>query len=298
MSGGLRWVNEEKEYFLDHRRVNSGVAIIPPTTVSDDWTAFLPKASIDFQATDNLFAYASVSRGFKSGGFNGRPTTTAEVSSFNPEFVWAYEIGAKTELFDRRAVFNVSGFYYDYKDIQLTIVSADTTGNLVLLVENAGTARMMGAEAEFQARPNDFISFDGAIGYLDAEYRTLNPGATVTLANKLVKTPKITASLGVSIDVPINNRWAATLRGDWSYRGAHFNDVPNTPILKQDAVSLFNARLTLADDEAGWNVAVFGTNLSNERYITSGLSALSSFGTVEAVFASPRRWGVSVQKSF
>lgn len=298
ISGGLRWVHEKKDYFLSHLRVNSGVPIVPPTNVSDEWNALLPKVSLDFQATDDIFAYASAARGFKSGGFNGRPTTTAEVGSFDPEFVWAYEIGMKTELFDRRAVFNIAGFYYDYKDIQLTIVSADSTGNLILVVENAGTARMIGAEAEFQARPTEFISFDGAVGYLDAEYRELNPGATIAATNRLVKTPKVTASLGVNIDMPISSRWTATLRGDWSYRGAHFNDAPNTPILRQEAVSLFNARLSLIDDVAGWNIAFFGTNLSNERYITSGLSALTSFGTVEGVFASPRRWGVSVEKSF
>jgi len=298
LSAGLRWAYEEKDYFLDHSRVNSGAQIIPPTTVGDDWNAFLPKVSLDYQVTDDVFTYASVSRGFKSGGFNGRPTTEAEVSSFDPEFVWAYEIGAKTELFDRRAVFNLSAFYYDYKDIQLSIVSADQTGNLILIVENGGTARTIGVEAELQARPNEYISIDGAVGYLDAEYKELNPGATITLDNELVKTPKFTANVGVNIDVPLSDRWAASLRGDWSYRGDHFNDVPNTPILEQEAVSLFNARLTLADAEGGWDFAVFGTNLSNEQYITSGISAITSFGTVEGVFASPRRWGVSVQKSF
>jgi len=298
VSAGLRWTYEEKEYFLDHRRVNSGASIIPPTTVGEDWNAFLPKVSIDFQATDEIFTYVSASRGFKSGGFNGRPTTSAAVGSFDPEFVWAYEIGAKTELFDRRAVLNLSAFYYDYEDIQLTIISADTTGNLVLIVENAGTARTIGVEAEFQGRLSEYIRVDGSIGYLDAEYKNLNPGATVTTANKLIRTPSITASLGASVDFPITNRWLGSLRGDWSYRGAHFNDAPNTPALEQEAVSLFNARLSLTNEDDGWTFAVFGTNLSNEEYITAGTSAITSFGTVEAAIASPRRWGVSVKKDF
>lgn len=133
VTAGVRWSLDEKVYFLEHHRINAGVPIIPAITVEDDGSAFLPKVSLEYQATDNLFTYASASRGFKSGGFNRRPTTTAEVSSFDPEFVRAYEIGAKSELFDRRLVLNTSVFYYDYKHIQLNIVSAGTTGNLVLV---------------------------------------------------------------------------------------------------------------------------------------------------------------------
>ncbi len=298
MSGGFRWSQDEKTYFLEHLRVNAGVPIIPATTVSDKWTAFLPKVSLEFQASDNVFAYASASRGFKSGGFNGRPTTTAEVGSFDPEFVWAYEGGVKTELLDRKLVLNTSVFYYDYKDIQLNIVSADTTGNLILIVENAGSARTIGVETEFQARPSEFFSFDGGIGFLDAEYKELNPGATIAVTNELARSPKWTANLGMTIDYPISADWRASLRGDWSYRGDHFIDSPNTPELLQEGVSLFNARLALINDEAGWTLAAYGTNLSNEIYLTGGISALTSFGHVEGVFASPRRWGVSVAKSF
>ena len=298
VSGGFRWSKDEKTYFLEHLRVNAGVPIIPATTVSDTWSAFLPKASLEFQATDNVFAYVSASRGFKSGGFNGRPTTTAEVGSFAPEFVWAYEGGLKTELLDRKLVVNTSVFYYDYKDIQLNIVGADTTGNLILIVENAGSARTIGAEVEFQGRPSEYFSFDGGVGYLDAEYKELNPGATIAVTNDLARSPKWTANLGMNIDYPINPDWLASLRGDWSYRADHFIDSPNTPELKQEAVSLFNARLALINEDAGWTLAVYGTNLSNELYLTGGISALSSFGHIEGVFGAPRRWGVSVEKSF
>jgi iron complex outermembrane receptor protein len=172
------------------------------------------------------------------------------------------------------------------------------TGNLVLIVENAGTARTIGVETEFQARPNEFISIDGGIGYLDAEYKELNPGATIAATNDLVRSPKLTANLGVNIDYPVSDSWTASVRGDWSYRGDHFLDADNTASLEQEAVSIFNARLALANEENGWTVAVFGTNLSNELYLTGGVSALSSFGTVEGVFGSPRRWGVSVEKKF
>ncbi|WP_411818644.1 TonB-dependent receptor [Hyphococcus sp. DH-69] len=298
VSGGFRWSKDEKTYFLEHLRVNSGAPIIPATTVEDEWSAFLPKASVGFQATDRTFLYASASRGFKSGGFNGRPTTTAEVGSFAPEFVWAYETGVKTEFFDRRLVVNTSLFYYDYKDIQLNIVSADTTGNLVLIVENAGEARTIGVEAEFEARPNEYFSFDGGIGFLDAEYNELNPGATIALTNELARSPNWTANLGVNFEYPISNDWIANIRGDWSYRGDHFIDSANTPELYQEGVSLFNARLALVNDSGGWTVAVYGTNLTNELYLTGGVSAVSSFGHVEGVFGSPRRWGVSVKKSF
>ncbi len=298
VSAGVRYTYEEKDYFLNHQRVNSGVAIIPPTTVSDNWDAFSPKGSIEFQATDDMLLYASVSRGFKSGGFNGRPTTQAEVESYDPEFVTSYEVGAKTEWFDQRVRLNVTGFYYDYKDLQLTIQTTTPDGNLIIITENAGKAKVKGVEVELQARPVAGLDIQGGLGYLDAEYKDVGSATLITTSSKFVKAPKWTANASVQYAMPLQNNGTLIARGDWTYKSKVYNDPENVESIAQDGFSLFNARLSYEAPDQDWIFSVFGTNLSDERYITNGNTALNSLGNVTAFWGRPREWGVSVKKLF
>ena len=297
-TAGLRYTSEDKSYFLNHFRVNSGVAIIPPTTVADSWDAWLPKFTLDFQATDNLFLYASASRGFKSGGFNGRPTSQLEVESFDPEFVWSYETGFKTNLANRRLLFSASAFLYDYKDIQLNSVRADATGNLLLVIENAGTANVKGLEAELQAIVTDNFTIDATLGLLDASYDTLNPGATVTKDLRLPRSPDFTGSIGGEYTFPLSDMFDVIVRADYAYQSKQALDVPNTQLLLQDGYGLLNGRITLSPRNADWEIAVFGRNITDELYLIGGLNTLTSFGVVEGTYGLPSEWGVSAKLKF
>jgi len=297
-TAGIRYSYEKKAYTLEHLRVNSGVPIVPLTTVRKNWDAFSPKGEIDYKWTEALMTYASVSRGFKSGGFNGRPTTASEVESFNPEFVTTYEAGFKSEWFDRRMLLNVSAFYNDYTDIQIGSVSADSTGNLILIIDNAAKGRVQGFEVEFQGRPAVGLDITGGLGYLDAKYKDVGNATDITLASKFVKTPKWTANASVQYSMPLGNSSVLSIRGDWSYTAKVYQEPTNAESIAQPGFSLFNARLTYENLDGDWEVAVFGTNLADKRYIINGLQALASFGTAEAVYGRPREWGVSVKKRF
>src|SRR5690606_2858663 len=105
------------------------------------------------------------SRGFKSGGYNGRPTSNAEIQSFDEEFIWAYEAGLKSEWFDRRLRLNLAGFYYDYTDIQLSSAQFTPETGLIAVVENAGDAEIWGFEGELTARPAAGLDVGLGVGY-------------------------------------------------------------------------------------------------------------------------------------
>lgn len=298
-SVGLRYTKEDKSYFLDHRRINAGVPIIVPTLVSRSDDDVSPRFGLDFQASDAVFLYASASKGFKSGGFNGRPTTVAAVQSFGPETLWSYEIGAKTNLLDRRLRFNIAGFFSKYKDIQLTSVRADSTGNLILVTENAGRAETRGVEIELTAIPARGLNVTASLGYLDAKYTSLNPGATITLNTKFVKAPEWTTGASLSYTFELSPEAGdLTLRGDWTMRSDYFNEPTNSTIIDQDGFSLFNARIAWTSPGERFEIALFGTNLTDKRYIVSGLSSATSFGLEEANFGRPREWGLSARYKF
>ncbi len=296
---GLRYTDENKEYFLDHSRVNSGAAIIPPTTLSDSWSSLSPRFSLDFQTDDNTLYYGSISKGFKSGGFNGRPTSQGAVDSYDPEFVWSYEVGVKTSFADRRVLLSAAAFIYDYQDMQLTSVRADSFGNLLLVTENAGTAQVKGAEAELRAMVTDNFTIDATIGLLDAQYDELNPGATVTTNLSLPRTPDLTYSLGAEYVVALSDAFDLTLRGDYAFQSSQALDPANTTALLQDDYGLLNARLTLAPTTGNWEAALYGKNITDELYLVgTGVTTLDSFGIVEGSYGLPSEWGFVTKFNF
>jgi len=298
LTAGLRYTDETKDYFLSHFRVNSGAAIIPPTTLTDSWSALSPKFSLDYQAGESTLLYTSLSRGFKSGGFNGRPTSQGAVDSYDPEFVWSYEAGVKTSFADRRVLLSMAAFIYDYQDMQLTSVRADATGNLLLVTENAGTAKIKGFEAELRAMVTDNFVVDATLGLLDAKYDELNPGATVTTDLRLNRTPKFSMSLGGEYTFALSNAFDLTVRGDYSYQSSQALDPANTPILIQDGYGLLNGRITLTPADQNWEIALYGTNLTDELYLQGGLTTLDSFGIVEGTYGLPSEWGIATKLKF
>src|SRR3546814_1362220 len=91
---------------------------IPSTTVDKSWSNFGPKAGLNFKASDDVLLYASYSRGFRSGGFNGRASFFVNIGPYDVESVNVYEIGMKSDLFDRRVRLNLAIFQYDFKGLQ------------------------------------------------------------------------------------------------------------------------------------------------------------------------------------
>lgn len=125
----------------------------------DSWT---PKFALEFRPSDELFFYGSVGKGFKSGGFNiGSPQNTP----YNPEQIWSYEIGTRAELFDRRLRLGLTGFKYDYSDLQVQ----DSVGQSTI-IRNAGSADIKGIEFDAAARITNAFEVNFAVSWLDAKF--------------------------------------------------------------------------------------------------------------------------------
>ncbi|GEQ99134.1 TonB-dependent receptor [Iodidimonas gelatinilytica] len=267
----------------------------PLNTISgkEDWDALTPKIALSYAPRDTLLYYASVSRGFKSGGFDGRGSTEFEFQPFSPEKVWTFEGGVKSSWLDNRLAVNGTYFYSRYRDLQVTSFGRDAeTGFFQSLFSNAAAARIQGVEFELAARPIDRLSINATVGFMDAEYKefiTLVNGVPEDVSDRdLINSPKWNASLGATWEQPVGNGLLGVFHVDAAYRGDVANEITDSPILRQDEYILLNAFISVKSDDAGWELRAGGKNITGREIRVQGFN-LAEFPGVETAFFSNRR---------
>jgi len=272
----------------------------------EDWDEFSPKVGLDYSFSDDAMGYFHVSRGFKSGAFNGRPISTEEISVADPEIVTSYEIGFKSQSTDRRLQVNGALFYNDYEDQQFLVnrSSSDTAAALVLLVENAAESSLVGAELEFAVLPGRGFSVMGGLAWLDAEYDEFEQTNFVTgevedLSDREFRdVPEWSANLMAQYEYAFGNGGLLRLRGDLTWRDEIFytNDPAASTFerLHADGFTTYNAGLTYTAPGGDWEFGVHGRNLSDQREVAGGF-VVDAFGSTDVAFTEPRRYFVSVK---
>lgn len=247
--------------------------------------AVTPKLSVDYQATNNVLVYASLTRGFKSGGYNllVEPTAT-NIAKYAPERVWAYEAGIKTTLRGPvRGTFNLAGFYYDYKGLQVQQFDFQGANGVLQYVNNAPAADIKGIEAELALSPADFLNVGGALSYLDATYSgTFSALNSLTNAlvdpngKRLSDAPKWSGNFYGELHTSLNENWEVSLRGEGIHKGSVFYSPANLSLLGAPSYWLFNLGLTVAAPEKGIEIGVRWENIANKKYITGNYFSFSS----------------------
>ncbi|WP_257551544.1 TonB-dependent receptor [Sphingopyxis sp. DBS4] len=257
------------------------------------WTAWTPKIGIDYDLADDVMAYASATRGFKSGGFqlgDGRP--------FLPEYVWSYEVGLKSTLLDRRLRANFSAFYYDYTNLQVVEYN-----NGVASTTNAGKATIKGVEAELMARPFDRLTLTSTIAYLDARYDVYFDDVGASLKGKrLPNAPKWNITFGGEYKASLGGGML-TLRTDISWRDSVFFKPSNNPLFSGNATTLINGRVTWQPASEAWEIALYGRNLTNERYVSYSTIGTDATGVSNPtlplyIYGEPRQYGLQLRYFF
>ena len=306
LTGGLRYTEDDKT-FTPFQRILFGAAgpapgvsvpLIPDDTVDARFDQATGRLAVEFKQNDEALYYASFTQGFKSGGFNFRYVVPRdEALAFDPETVDSYELGFKWQGAEDRLRLNANVFFMDYEDIQVQVFEVGGGP----LTQNAGTAEIRGAELELMAVPTPPLNLSLALGYTDAEYTDLNPpttdlAASLTLDAWLPNTPEWTASASAEYTVPVP--WGSlAFRIDYSHTDDLYNDAQNSPFLFQDAYDLWNTAIRYTSPAEAWEVSLFGTNLGDERYITSGDSNFG-LGFHEANYNRPREFGVTLRRHF
>lgn len=314
---GLRYTHERKalnDYFVaDPLGIINGQ--IPD--YDDDFSdGFLtPKANINYHLTDRTMLFASVARGFKSGGWNVEGMSQAQFDAgirVGSETVTSYEAGLKSDLLDRRLRVNATVFLQKFKDFQVFSFASRTINNTTVLVSslsNAGEVESRGLELDLTAVPIQGLTLSANYIYNDSKY-TRFPGG-----GGLVGGVPLDAN---GVQTPYAPRNKAYLAADWrgplmswgdlfAHAGYSVQSSQNFdpkvihptfgPGYYIPGYELFDARIGVEASDGRWEVSIWGQNLADSEHIKFA-NRTAVIGVNAVLYDAPRTYGATVRVRF
>ncbi|MFK0298696.1 TonB-dependent receptor [Brevundimonas sp. NPDC090276] len=268
---GLRYEEETRE-LQGFGSAFGGATALPPTTVDTRMTPLTGKAALEFAPSDNLLIYGSVSRGAKSGGFTTYNTgARSGIEPFDPEILWAYEVGFKADP-SRAIQINGSAYYYDYSGQQVLSAICGANGPIGRFTN--ADSKIYGAELEGVFRPSTGLRISQNLSYKQGEYTDFidldipacQQTRTTVLIDKSgdeIPFPSLSYGGSISYDWTVNG-FAVTAETNYSYR----DDYPSWlgPLYDVEAYWLANASLTVGPENANWSVTFWARNLFDQDY--------------------------------
>jgi iron complex outermembrane recepter protein len=313
-TAGIRRSVERKEFtqftfnYLDNMRTQNpaGTLDIQRSNRFDAWT---PLFTASFDATPDVMFFATYSRGFKSGGFNGRPAANvaATLEPFEQEKLDNFELGLKSALLDNRLFTNVTFYRSKFQDIQQTVLSSDpNTGGLAASVQNAAEAIIQGMELEVGAQFIKNLDVKLGVGIaraqfteLDEDSPVINPITGMPVDNsslRLNNTPAANGHLTATYLIPLGFADLST-RASWYHRG-RVTYGPISRTLDESKVGVLSSRITLALADGKTEFSLWGENLLDRRYLNDGLNFEDGFSASLGYYAAPRMYGIEVRRKF
>jgi iron complex outermembrane receptor protein len=263
--------------------------------------AFTPKVTLEYRPRENFLAYATYSKGFKSGGYN----LGSVQPSFAPEKLTNYEAGIKASWLDRILQTNITVFHYDYRNLQVTTLT--TINNITSNVTtNAGRAKVDGVEAELVLRPIDSIKLEVNYAYLDAryvQYSALNPnkpqlGVISVAGNRLSQAPQnsLSAAAEYSLETAIGE---FKIRGEGNWVDRTFYNQFEEYNVSTPSHAQYNAFLTYTSLSEKWTASAYIRNITNETVVRPNVVYPPFLGSpVVASLEPPRLYGVTLGYRF
>lgn len=298
--GGLRYTAEERKF---HMLVTDDNGVLPnpvfeftPATAGDltkhDEDNVTYRADVNYAFDDDLMFYASIATGSKGAGFNidlGLDPRTVEDIPYDREKLTAYEIGVKSDLFDRTVRFNGSIFYYDYPDYQ-----AFSFEGLSNVVSNKD-ATIYGLDAELFATPWEGWDFTLGVSLLETEVKDINTGVSI-VDRDLAMSPKAT------VNSLVRYQWDAfggvmSLQGEAMYTDDQYFDITNTTLGTEDSYTIANFRAMYVTGSGDSSIALWVNNVTDEEYRIYAIQ-VPGLGFSQSMVGMPRWAGVTVSHTW
>lgn len=269
-------------------------AIMPAAQV-DGYRTFSqisPQLSIGYHTSPDRLLYASVTKGYKSGGFNAQ--APAGKTSYGEETSWTYEAGVKTTTMNNRLLTDICVFRTDWESIQLDM---PTLTPAVYYIDNAGRARSTGIETELTYRPKSDTELYAGMGYLNAEFRRGSQSAGMDVyGKKLPMAPTTTWHLGAQKTIKLSRDLRGFIRADVLGTGKYYYDASNAK--SQTDYSLVNLRV--GAEKADWKIEAFANNALDAKYVPVAFPV--ALPTVPSGYIGQngpsRTIGISLSRSF
>ncbi len=288
---GLRYTGDEKEF--DH----IPVAVAQNRVVDDNtWSRTTWRAVFDYVYSDRLMYYASVSSGYKSGGYNGQAGSVTSIGPYANETVLAYEAGAKSELAGGRARFNLAAFYTDHKDLQVRTLRPIPGGTLQeSVINNAAGVETWGLEAELLARLTATATLRASVGYLNArytefftDYRNVGFNEDASFLD-LRRAPEWTAALDYAQRFRVGDTGSIVAHLGINYTSDQATTVANDAFARTGDNTLVNLGARWVSPEEKFEIGVFANNAFDKAYLQAGLVVANLFSYYN--IAPPRTYG-------
>ena len=315
---GLRYTKEDRDYTPDQyiqemplgglpfpcftatgatKTCALGDRVVPFETVNNSVSETTPMVNLAYTLDDQTMLYATYSEGFKVGGFTQRIfPPEPSLPKFDPEYVKSYEVGVKAEFMDGDLRVNSSLFYTDYTDLQLLIADSRRVGPFTT---NAGEATIKGLEMELSYVTPDLLFVDLAVGYTDAGYDSLNPGAVaagLTIDSPFVFISEWNTHLSLNKQFELSGGSTLTPRIDWAWRSGFYTNASGLPFspawadpLYQPAYDVVNVSARWESGDGRYTVTAGIDNAGDEKYSIFGDYQVN-FGSDGEAFDRGRQW--------
>jgi outer membrane receptor protein involved in Fe transport len=266
-------------------------------TAERSYTAVLPRFNVLYRLSERVNAFATVSKGRRSPvvqlnavRVGGVPTPNLQLVP--EETVWNYEVGMKGSAGIASGSLGV--YYQKYDGFQVSVVQPD--GRTV--TESAGTASNLGVEAEVSVRPTRWFNLFGNLAYIDGGIDENNDFAPAFSGARFRLQPEWQAAGGFTLDAPVGNGMRAFVTPSITYRSRIFFEIPNNPLISQDAVTLVNVRGGVSFAEEQFELAGFIRNALDKEYLLDAGNTGGAFGIPTFIPAEPRFYGIQLTARF
>lgn len=236
------------------------------------------KASVQYKPTEDILFYGSYTRGYKGPAFNVFFNHTAPTNSppIDAEISDAYEIGLKSEFFDRRAQLNVAVFTATYVGFQANNSVQIAPAIFITNLTNAGTVRSRGFEVDAAVQPFDGFNLRGALAYVDARVREFNPNPTTGSADvrngqRLPLAPEFSWNVGADYETAVGESFKIFAGTNYTFTDSQFSEIGEIGPL--DSYGIWNASIGVSDIDEKYRLTFHARNIADTSFVTLNTGA-------------------------
>ena len=308
ITAGLRYTHDDNR--LD--RYNAWLGFLDPATGQEDLRAaptisgtpavnrlkssnLSGKLGVSYETKGGTLFYASASRGYRGGAFNGQAAVDpSEITIARPELLYAYEVGAKMQTTDRKLRLNTAAFFYDYRNQQFL----DVSPNSLVILYNAPKSHLWGLEAELMAQPAPKLGARLGLSYLNSKYKDNTLQGQDLSGNALIVAPEWTLNGGIDWDIVDSSIGKVSLHTDSRYTSRLYFDAFNSRTVSQQGYWVHDARLSYAPANDAFEIAAWIRNIGNKKYKVYKLELLELYNYNYSMRGRPREFGVQASFRF